>query len=100
MDLLAIGDQGVPGKRIVVLPACQLTDASNGAVDGLQAGAVALAPDHPLMKGGGDFAAMLDQTCRRHRTATEYCRSIAIALVDANGHYHLSLLAGFANGVK
>jgi len=50
-----------PRQRVVVLPACQLANASHLAVDSPQARAVALAPDHALVIGGRDLAAPLGQ---------------------------------------
>ena len=52
MDLLAIGNQRVTRERQVVLLAGELSDTPNGAVDGAQARAVTLAPDHSLMVTG------------------------------------------------
>jgi hypothetical protein len=43
MDLLAVGDERVPGQRVVVLPTRQLTNATHRAVDGAKSAAVALA---------------------------------------------------------
>lgn len=65
VDLLAIGNQGVSGQREIMLPARKLADPANGAVYGAKAVTVALASDHPLMIGGGDLAATLDQRAVR-----------------------------------
>lgn len=61
VDLLAIGNQGVSCQREIMFPARKLADPADGTVYGAKAGTVALAPDHPLMIGGGDLAATLDQ---------------------------------------
>ncbi|MNX70893.1 hypothetical protein D3C86_1021920 [compost metagenome] len=61
MDLLAVRHQGVTGQRVVMFPARQRTDAPDSAVDGAQAGTVALPPDHAFVIGRRDFAAMLNQ---------------------------------------
>jgi hypothetical protein len=61
VDVLVLRHQGVAGERIVVLPAGQRAEAADGAVDHLQAGGVALAPDHPLVEGRGDLAALEDE---------------------------------------
>ena len=57
VDFLVLRHQGVAGERVVVFPAGQGADAAGGGVHDLQAGAVALAPDHALMERGGDFPA-------------------------------------------
>ena len=61
VDLLAVGHHRVARQRVVVLPACQLANAADLAVDGAQTRAVALAPDHALVIGGRDLAAALNQ---------------------------------------
>ncbi|ORW35102.1 hypothetical protein AWC17_22510 [Mycobacterium nebraskense] len=61
VDLLAVGDQGKPGQRVGVLPAGQLTDATDGAVDGAQPTTVALSPDHPFVVRRTDLATALNQ---------------------------------------
>ena len=44
-----------------MLPASQLTDATDLGINGAQAGAVALTPDHALVVGGRNLAAPLHQ---------------------------------------
>jgi len=61
VDLLAVRHHRVSRQRVVVLPARQLTNAADLAVNGAQTRAVALPPDHALVVGGRDFAASLDQ---------------------------------------
>src|SRR5258708_1650875 len=51
VDFFVLGHEGVAGERVVVLPAGERADAAGDGVHDLQAGAVALAPDHALMEG-------------------------------------------------
>ena len=79
VNLLPVGDQRVPEERVVVLPARQLADSSDGAVDDLQTRRVALTPENLLVIGRRELAAPLKQravgveqavvcctACRRH----------------------------------
>src|SRR3954468_6830997 len=61
VNLLAVGHQGITGQRVVMLPARQLTDSTDCAVDSAQPGPVALPPDQALMVSRGNLAATLDQ---------------------------------------
>ena len=91
MDLLAVGHQRVAGQRVVMLPACQLADAADRAVDGPQPGAIALPPDHAFMVGRGDLAATLDQGAVGVEQQLRVVERAAVALVDADGHHHPGL---------
>jgi hypothetical protein len=64
MDLFTDGDQRAACQEIVVLPACELADATCLAVDGAEARSVALSPDHALVMGRDDLSAPLDQPCQ------------------------------------
>src|SRR5687767_4555314 len=61
VNLLAVGHHRVARQWIVMLPARQLADATDLAVNGAQTRAVALTPDHALVIGRRDLAAALDQ---------------------------------------
>ena len=82
-----------------MLPARQLADAPDGAVDGTQPGTVALAPDHAFVVGRRNLAAALNQSAVSIEQQLRVVERAAIALVDADGHHHSGLLAGFADGV-
>ena len=97
MNLLTIGHQGVAGQRVVVLPAGQLTDAPHGAVHTAQTGAIALPPDHAFMIGRGYLAAVLDARAVSIEQELRVIDRAAIALVDAAGDDHASLLGGFGD---
>src|SRR6185437_12473354 len=84
VDLLAIGHQRVTGQRVVMLPARQLANASDGAVDRTQPGTVAPAPDHALMIGRSDFSPTLDQGAVSIEQQLCVIERAAIALVDAD----------------
>ena len=58
VELLPLGHQGKAGQGVVVLPTGQGTDAAQATLHHLQAGAIALAPDHPFVIGGCDLAAL------------------------------------------
>jgi len=59
VDLLAVGDQGVPGQRVVVLPARQLSDAPHGTDHRPKSRTVTLSPDDALVVGRRDLAPAL-----------------------------------------
>ena len=99
VDLLAVGHHRVARQRVVVLPARQLTNAADLAVDGAQTGAVSLAPDHALVIGGRDLAAPLDQGAVGIKEKLGVVQGSAVALVDADGHDNSRLFASFADGV-
>ena len=80
-----------------MLPARQLTDAPDGAVDSSQPRTVALAPDHAFMVGRRNLAATLDQGAVSIEQQLSVVDRPAVALVDANGHHHSGLPAGFAD---
>jgi hypothetical protein len=94
VDLLAIGDQRVTRERQVVLPAGELPDTPNGAIDGAQARAITLAPDHTLMIGWRDLAAALDQRTVRVEEKLRIVDRAAVALIDADRDDHVRLLRG------
>src|SRR5262245_5806613 len=84
VDLLAIGYQRVARERKVVLPAGELADPANSAIDGAQARAVALAPDHALVIGRRDLAAALDQRTVRIEEELRIVDRAPVALIDAD----------------
>lgn len=88
------------GQRVVMLPARQLTDAPDRAVDSSQPGTVALAPDYAFMVGRGNLAATLNQCAIGIEQQLCVTDRATIALVDAKGHDHRGLLAGVAYGVS
>src|SRR5262245_42904512 len=80
-----------------MLPASQLADAPDGAVDRAQPRTVALAPDHAFVVGRADLAAALDQGAVGIKQQLSIVERAAIALVYANCHHHAGLLAGLAD---
>ena len=69
-----------------MLPARQLANAADLAVNGAQTGAVALAPDHALVIGGRDLAAALNQGAVGIKEQLGVVQGSAVTLVDADGH--------------
>src|SRR5678809_1038508 len=99
MNLLAVGHHRVSRQRVVMLPACQLTNAADMAFDGAQARAVSLAPDHALVIGGRDLAAPLDQGAVGIEQKLGVVQASAVTLVHADGYDDSRLLSRFADGV-
>ena len=97
MNLFAVGHERVSCQWNVVFPACQLSHAPNGTIDSSQSRTVALAPDHALMVGRRQFAAMLDQRAVRIEKQLSIVDRSAIALIDANGRHHACLPASFTD---
>ncbi len=83
VDLLVLRHQRVAGERVVVLPAGQRADAPHRSVHHLQPGAVALAPDHPLMEGRRDLAALQPQRAVGVEDQLRVVERAMVALVDA-----------------
>ena len=71
-----VGHQRVARERVVVLPAGQRADAADARCRPPQARAVALAPDHALVVGRRDLAALEQQRCRRRRRRAACCRAM------------------------
>jgi hypothetical protein len=84
MNLLAIGHQGVTRQRIVVLPACQLTDASDGTVDSTQSGTVPLSSNHAFVESRCNLAAPLNQCSVCIEQQLRVVDRASVALIDAN----------------
>jgi hypothetical protein len=82
-----------------MLPAYQLTDAPDCAVDSSQSGTVALPPDHAFMVGRGNLATTLNQCAVSIEQQLRVKECATIAFVDANGYYHPGLPGGFADGM-
>ena len=82
-----------------MLPARQLTNAADSAVNGAQAGPVALAPDHALVVGRRDFAAPLDQRAVGIEEKLGVVERSTVTFVDADGHNNSRLFAGVADGI-
>src|SRR6185312_2573952 len=97
MNLFAVGHQRIPCQWIVMFPACQLTHASNAAVDSPQSRTVTLAPDHTLVVGRRYLASTLDERSVRIKQQLSIVERSTIALVDANGHHHARLAARLAD---
>jgi hypothetical protein len=100
VDLFAVGHHRVPRQRVEVLPACQLTNAADLAIDGAQARAVSLAPDHALVIGGRDLAAPLEQDAVGIEEKLGVVQGSAVTLVHADGHDDSRLPGSFADGVR
>ena len=91
MDFLVLRHQRVAGERIVVLPAGQRADAADGGVDHREAGAVALPPDHPLVEGRRDLAALEHQRAVGVEDELRVVERAVVALVDAEHDDHAVL---------
>ena len=89
VDFLVLRHQGVAGERIVVFPAGQRADAADSGVHDLQAGTVALAPDHALMEGGGDFPAGEFQRAVGVEHHLGVVERAVVAFVDAEHDNHV-----------
>ncbi len=70
-----------------MLPAGKRADAPDRGVDDLKPGAVALAPDHPLMEGRRDLAALRGEPAVGVEHELRIVERAVIALVDAE-HDH------------
>jgi hypothetical protein len=97
VDLLAIGNQRVTRERQVVLPTGELSDPSNGTIDGAQARAVTLTPDHSLMIGWRDLAAALDQRTVRIEEKLRIVDRATVALIDTDRDDYVRGLRGLAD---
>src|SRR5262249_33887186 len=89
----------VPRQRIVMLPASQLTNATDLGVNGAQAGAVALTPDHALVVSGRDLAPSLHQRAVGIEEKLGIIQRAAVTLVDTDGNDYPRLLGSFPDGV-
>jgi len=83
VDLLAVRHHGVARQGVVVLPARQLTDATNLAVNCPQAGSVALAPDHTLVIRRSGFAPPLNQGAVGIKQKLRVVEGSTVTFVDA-----------------
>src|SRR5215207_7025979 len=83
-----------------MLPARELPDAADLAIDGAEARPVPLAPDHALMIGGRDLAAPLDQGAVGIEEKLCVVQGSAVTLVHADGHDDSRLPGGIADGVR
>ena len=99
VDLLAVRHQRVARQRVVVLPARQLTNAADLAVDGAQARTVTLTPDHALVVRGRDLAAPLNQGAVSVEEKLGVVQGAAVTFVDADRRDDARLLARVADGV-
>ena len=82
-----------------MLPARQLTNAADRAVDGAQTRAVALAPDHALVIRRRDLATPLNQPAVGIEQKLSVVHGVAVTLVDADRDDHPRLSARIADGV-
>jgi hypothetical protein len=80
-----------------MLPARQLTDASDGAVDSFQPRTIALTPDHAFVVGRRNLATALDQGAVSIEQQLRIVERAAVALVDADGRHYACLPAGIAD---
>ena len=83
-----------------MLPAGELADAPNLAIDGPQPGTVALSPDHALVVRGRDLAAPLKQGAVSVKEQLSVVNRSPVPLVDADGYDNTRLFAGFADGIR
>ena len=82
-----------------MLPARQLTNAADLAVNGAQARTVALTPDHALVIRGRDLAAPLNQGAVGIEEQLRVVERSTVTFVDADGRDNSRLFAGFADGI-
>ena len=94
VDLLPLGHQRKPRQGVVVLPAGQGADAPQLRAHHLQAGAIPLAPHHPLVVGGGELAPFKHHLAVGIDQQLGVVEAAAIALVDAQQHVHAVLTSG------
>src|SRR6516165_5716797 len=87
MDLFMLRHQREAGERIVVLPTRERAKAPDCGVDDLEARAVALPPDHPLMERRRDLAALEDEATVGIEDELRVVERAVVALVDAE-HNH------------
>ena len=99
VDLLPVGDQRVAEERVVVLPARQLADSSDGAVDGRRPERVALTPDHPFVIGRRDLATPLKQRAVGVEQQLRVVQGAAVTFVDADGHHDSGRPGRIGDGV-
>src|SRR5262249_6001873 len=86
MDLLMRRHQGVTGERVVMLPAGEGPDAANSGVDHPQARAVALPPDHALMKSRRNLAPLENKAAVGVENELSIVERSVVAFVDAEHH--------------
>jgi hypothetical protein len=100
VDLLVLRHQGVARERVVVLPAGQRTDAAHGGVDHLQARAVAHAPDHALVVGRRDLAALERERAVGVEHQLRVVEAAVVALVHAEHHHHAACAGALGHGLR
>ena len=83
VDFLVLRHKRVAGEGIVMFPARQRADTAHGGVDDGQAGAVAHAPDHPLVESRRDLAPLQLERAIRVEDQLGVVERTVIALVDA-----------------
>src|ERR1700733_1482244 len=83
MDLLVLRHQRIARERIVVLPAGERAYAANRSVDNREPRAVALAPDHPLVKSRRDLAPLQLERAVGVEHELGVVKRAVIALVDS-----------------
>ena len=88
VDLLLLGHQGIASQGVVVLPAGQGTHPPRRRVHHPQTGPVALAPDHALVVGGGDFAPLQHQGAVGVKDQLGVVERAPIAFVHPQHHHH------------
>ena len=99
VDLFAVGDERVARQGQIVLPARQLADAADGAVDGTQPGCIALPPHHALVIGRRELAAALYERAVGIEQQLRVVDRVAVALVHADRHDHVRLARGRADRI-
>lgn len=81
-----------------MLPACRGTHATDGSVDNLQAGAIALAPDHPFVIGRRDLATLEFQAAIRVEDQLSVIERAVVALIDAKDDNRIAFARGVRDG--
>jgi hypothetical protein len=100
VDLLVRGHQRIARQRVVVLPAGQRADTAGARVHGRQTGAVALAPDHALVVGRRDLAALEHQAAIGIEHQLRVVQTAVVAFVHAQHHHHAQLARRGGHGVR
>src|SRR5262249_38248714 len=99
MDLLVLRHEGIAGERVVMFPAGERSDMPDGSVHNAEARAIALPPDHPLMKRRSDLATLERQPPVRVEDQLRIVERSVVALVDAEHDHDVASLCDGGNGI-
>ena len=93
VNLFVLGHQRIAGEGIVMFPASQRANPPDRGVDHLETGAIALTPDHALMKCRCDLAALQNQRAVGVEDQLRVVERAVVTLIDAE-HDHDVVFAG------